>query len=85
MLGLEGEIGTLEVGSCADLCLLQWVDAAPAGMLSDAFGNQVEGGRYEPLLTIRAGEVRAHKRSGDHLARNLELQFWHRVINAKSF
>jgi predicted amidohydrolase len=60
VLGLEGEIGTLEVGSCADLCLLQWVDAAPAGMLSDAFGNQVEGGRYEPLLTIRAGEVRAH-------------------------
>lgn len=55
VLGLAGEIGTLQAGSCADLCLLQWVDdGVPLG---DAFGNVLHGPRLEPLLTIRAGEI----------------------------
>ena len=55
VLGLASEIGTLQPGSCADLCLLQWVeDDVP---LEDAFGSKVHGPRFEPLLTIRAGEI----------------------------
>lgn len=55
VLGLAGEIGTLQPGSCADLCLLQWVEGDVP--LQDAFGSQVHGPRFEPLLTIRAGEI----------------------------
>eukprot|EP01043_Picozoa_sp_COSAG02_P021815 COSAG02_NODE_1118_length_14469_cov_8.856228_2_plen_215_part_00 len=54
VLGLEAEVGTLQTGSCADLCLLGWVDDV---QLDDAFGNTVRGPRFEPLLTVRAGEV----------------------------
>ena len=55
VLGLAGEIGTLETGSCADLCLLQWIETEDE--LKDAFGNAVRGPRFEPLLTIREGEI----------------------------
>ena len=54
VLELGGEIGTLQPGSCADLCLLRWEGE---GSLEDAFGNVVSGGRWEPVLTVRAGEV----------------------------
>lgn len=54
VLGLEAEVGTLQTGSCADICLLEWVDDVH---LEDAFGNTVRGPRFEPLLTVRAGEV----------------------------
>lgn len=55
VLGLVGEIGTLETGSCADLCLLQRIETET--VLKDAFGNAVYGPRFEPLLTIRDGEI----------------------------
>lgn len=55
VLGLAGEIGTLQPGSCGDLCLLQWVQTE--NPLTDAFGNTVDGPRFNPLLTIRGGEI----------------------------
>ena len=54
-LGLDGEMGTLAPGSCADLAVLRWnPDAAP---LADVAGNVRAGGCWEPVLTVRAGEV----------------------------
>jgi len=55
VLGLEGEVGTLAPGACADLTVLAWrEDAAP---LADAHGARRPGGCWEPLLTVRAGEI----------------------------
>ena len=54
-LGLAGEVGTLAVGSCADLALLRWnPDAAP---LADVAGAERPGACLETVLTVRAGEV----------------------------
>jgi dihydroorotase len=54
-LGLAGEVGTLAVGSAADLALLRWNrDAAP---LADVAGAERPGACLEPVLTVRAGEV----------------------------
>jgi dihydroorotase len=55
ILGLEGEIGTLLPGACADLAVLRWNETAPA--LVDVHGAQRPGGCWEPLLTVRAGKV----------------------------
>jgi dihydroorotase len=53
-LGLEGEIGTLAPGACADLAILRWnPHAAP---LRDTLGEVREGGCWEPVLTVRAGQ-----------------------------
>ena len=55
ILGLAGEVGTLASGASADLCIARWnADALP---LVDVAGNSRPGGCYEPVLTIRAGEV----------------------------
>ena len=54
-LGLSGEIGSLAPGACADLAVLRWnPDAAP---LADVNGATRPGGCWEPVLTVRAGEV----------------------------
>ncbi len=54
-LGLSGEIGSLAPGACADLAVLRWdPDAAP---LADVKGATRPGGCWEPVLTVRAGEV----------------------------
>jgi dihydroorotase len=55
ILGLEGEVGTLASGSCADLCVAKWNEnAAP---LVDVSGVSRSGGCYEPVLTVRSGGV----------------------------
>ncbi len=55
ILGLAGEAGTLAAGASADLCIARWNgDAAP---LVDVAGSSRPGGCYEPVLTVRAGEV----------------------------
>ncbi len=54
LLGLEGEAGTLAPGACADLALLQW---NPDGRLSDVLGVERPGGSWEPLATVKSGEV----------------------------
>ncbi|MCC2671464.1 MAG: Amidohydrolase 3 [Armatimonadetes bacterium] len=54
LLGLEGEVGTLAPGACADLAVLQWnPNAAP---LRDTLGTTRPGGCWEPVLTVRAGQ-----------------------------
>lgn len=54
-LGLSGEVGTLSPGACADLAVL-WFnkDALP---LQDVKGVERSGGCWEPILTVRAGEI----------------------------
>lgn len=54
-LGLSGEVGTLAPGACADLAVL-WFneDALP---LQDVKGMERSGGCWEPILTVRAGEI----------------------------
>jgi dihydroorotase len=55
ILGLEGEIGVLEPGACADLAILKWRDdAAP---LVDAHGASRPGDCWEAILTVRSGQV----------------------------
>ncbi|MDE2717955.1 MAG: amidohydrolase family protein [Chloroflexota bacterium] len=55
VLGMAGEVGTLRAGACADLAVLKWnEDALP---LADVNGATRAGGCYEPVATVRAGEV----------------------------
>lgn len=54
-LNLEGEIGTLRPGACADLAIIRWNDDAPP--LTDTSGNTRPGGSWEPVATVRAGRV----------------------------
>jgi predicted amidohydrolase len=62
ILDLAGEVGTLAAGACADLAVLRWnPDAVP---LADAAGNVRSGGCWEPVLTVRAGELVRAQRSG---------------------
>ncbi len=55
ILGLKGEIGTLAPGSGADICVARWNDNALP--LVDVTGNSRPGGCYEPVLTVRAGQL----------------------------
>ena len=55
LLGLEGEAGTLAPGACADLVALRW-KAGPE-TLRDTADKTRSGGRWEPVLVVRAGEV----------------------------
>ena len=55
VLGMAGEIGTLRVGSCADLAVLKWDDDALP--LADVAGATRPGGCYLPVMTVRAGET----------------------------
>jgi dihydroorotase len=57
ILALEGEIGALLPGACADLAVLRWNETAAP--LVDVHGAQRPGGCWEPLLTVRAGQVLA--------------------------
>ena len=55
LLGLAGEVGTLAPGACADLAVLSWnPDALP---LCDVAGISRPGGCWEPMLTVRGGEL----------------------------
>ncbi len=55
VLGLAGEVGTLATGACADLAVLRWnPDAVP---LVDVAGVERLGGCFEPVLTVRGGQV----------------------------
>ena len=55
LLGLSGEAGTLAPGACADLAVLRWnPDPLP---LQDVTGAERPGGCWEPILTVRAGEL----------------------------
>jgi len=55
VLGMAGEVGTLRAGACADLAVLKWEEDAPP--LADVNGATRAGGCYEPVTTVRAGEV----------------------------
>ncbi len=55
LLGLSGEVGTLAPGACADLAVLRWNPDAPP--LRDVTGAERPGGCWEPILTVRAGEI----------------------------
>lgn len=55
VLGLAGEIGCLKPGTCADLAILGWNEAAP--LLRDTTGHDRPGGCWETLLTVRAGKI----------------------------
>ena len=62
MLGLDGEIGSLRAGTCADLAVLEQAvleQAAgdDAGPLRDVDGVERPGVRWVPRLTVRAGDV----------------------------
>jgi dihydroorotase len=55
LLGLAGEVGTLSPGACADLAVLGWnPDALP---LCDVAGVSRPGGCWEPVLTVRGGQL----------------------------
>ncbi|MCE7988007.1 MAG: hypothetical protein DYG89_43130 [Caldilinea sp. CFX5] len=55
VLGLAGEIGTLAPGSCADLAALRWNPTALP--LRDVNGIERPGGCWEPILTVRGGQL----------------------------
>lgn len=55
ILGLDQEIGSLRVGSRADLVLLWWNEQSEP--LVDVHGNVRSGGRWETAATIRAGHL----------------------------
>ena len=55
VLGLAGEIGTLAPGACADLAVLRFNSTALP--LADVGGATRPGGCWEPVITIRAGQV----------------------------
>jgi dihydroorotase len=57
LLGLGGEIGTLVPGACADLAVLRWNPNAEP--LCDTMDEERAGGRWEPVLTVRAGAIAA--------------------------
>ena len=54
-LGLSGEVGTLAPGACADLAVLWFNEAALP--LQDVKGLERPGGCWEPIFTVRAGEI----------------------------
>ena len=54
LLGLKGEAGTLAPGACADIAVLRW---NPDGRLADVLGVERHGGSWEPLATVKSGEL----------------------------
>ena len=57
-LGMEGEIGTLAPGSCGDVTVLEWREPEGGLEVDDMYGNVLRvAGHWEPVLTVRAGEV----------------------------
>lgn len=57
VLGLEGEVGSLRPGTCADLAVLEQAEGGDSVALRDVDGVERHGVRWEPCLTIRAGDV----------------------------
>ncbi len=57
LLGLDGEIGALRPGMCADLTVLERSPVDGAETLRDAGGVERSGTRWVPRLTVRAGRV----------------------------
>ena len=55
VLGLEDEVGCLSPGKCADLAVLRWNESAAP--LADTQGVERPGGCWEPIATVRAGEI----------------------------
>jgi dihydroorotase len=55
ILGLADKIGTLKVGSRADVALLCWYDQGDP--LVDVNGQSRPGGRWETAATIRSGRI----------------------------
>jgi dihydroorotase len=55
ILGLGGEVGTLAAGACADLAVLRFNRAAAP--LRDVHGGERPDGRWEPVVTVRGGEL----------------------------
>ena len=55
VLGLDGEIGTLAPGACADLTVLS--DSPEPMLLANSENGGHHGPILEPTLTVRAGEV----------------------------
>ncbi|MCH2321756.1 MAG: hypothetical protein MK384_08930 [SAR202 cluster bacterium] len=54
VLGMGGQIGTLRVGSVADIAVLQW-NNGDDNPLFDVNGNERPGGFYEATLTLKDG------------------------------
>ncbi|MDB5336634.1 MAG: hypothetical protein JWN70_2253 [Planctomycetaceae bacterium] len=55
ILGMDQEIGSLRVGSRADLVLLRWNEQSQP--LVDVHGDVRSGGRWETAATIRGGKL----------------------------
>ncbi len=56
LIGMEGEIGTLAPGSCADIAVFKLADTTVR--FADSMGETVAGGQLLiPKLTVRAGRV----------------------------
>jgi dihydroorotase len=55
ILGRFDEIGSLNVGSRADLCLLRWNDSGEP--LVDVHGQKRSGGRWVTIATLRGGKL----------------------------
>ena len=51
---MGGQIGTLRVGSVADIAVLQW-NNGDDNPLFDVNGNERPGGFYEATLTLKDG------------------------------
>ncbi|MBM4437438.1 MAG: amidohydrolase/deacetylase family metallohydrolase, partial [Actinobacteria bacterium] len=65
VVGMDGLIGTLVPGACADLAVFDLVEA-PAD-LEDAHGvRETAARRLVPYATVRAGRVRMARRSAAH-------------------
>ena len=55
VLGMQGEIGTLAAGACADVTVLEWDHSAQA--LTDVSGTPRPGPVLVPVLTVRSGKI----------------------------
>ena len=55
---MQGEIGTLAPGSCADITVLEWQEPQGGLELHDMYDNRLTvAGCWEPVVTVCAGEV----------------------------
>ena len=55
ILGLDGEVGSLRPGTCADVAVLERAAGGDAVTLRDVDGVERHGVRWVPSLTVRAG------------------------------
>ena len=57
VLGLDGEVGTLRLGTCADLAVMEQDAGGAAVSLRDVDGVERRGVRWVPRLTVRGGDM----------------------------